>query len=94
MADTAASEGPDEPARGLRQRTFHAVKWATVLNLVIHAGQFLLQFLRFHLVVIHFPVQPVFFYRQPGDHDLFGDGYDTQHYDCDKKNNQPGPQWR
>ena len=45
MADEAASGGPDEPRRGLRQRTFHAVKWATLLNLVIHAGQFLLQFL-------------------------------------------------
>ncbi len=30
---------------GLRQRTLHAVKWATVLNLVIQAGQLVLQFL-------------------------------------------------
>ena len=33
------------PERSLRQRTFHAVKWASVLNLVIQGGQFVLQFL-------------------------------------------------
>ncbi len=43
MGDGKALEGA--PKRSLRQRTFHAVKWASVLNLIIQAGQFLLQFL-------------------------------------------------
>lgn len=40
MDEPNAAEG-----RSLRQRTLHAVKWATVLNLLIQAGQFILQFL-------------------------------------------------
>jgi O-antigen/teichoic acid export membrane protein len=40
-----AADGGSAPKRSLRQRTFHAVKWASVLNLVIQGGQFLLQFL-------------------------------------------------
>ncbi len=43
MSDGEAPSGA--PRRNLRQRTFHAVKWASVLNLVIQGGQFLLQFL-------------------------------------------------
>ena len=38
-------DSPEAPRRSLRQRTLHAVKWATVLNLVIQTGQFILQFL-------------------------------------------------
>lgn len=42
-----ANEADETPsgAPGLEKRTFHAVKWAAVLNLVIQAGQLVLQFL-------------------------------------------------
>jgi len=40
-AEPAVSDGGE----GLEKRTFHAVKWAAVLNLLIQAGQFVLQFL-------------------------------------------------
>ncbi len=43
MSDERGSD-EGQASGGLQQRTFHAVKWATVLNLVIQAGQFVLQF--------------------------------------------------
>jgi len=40
-----ADPNPSGDGQGLEKRTFHAVKWAAALNLVIQAGQFVLQFL-------------------------------------------------